>query len=42
VPWRLSVGGGIKDIAPTILHLMGIPIPEQMDGHSLLLGPATV
>jgi 2,3-bisphosphoglycerate-independent phosphoglycerate mutase len=42
VPWRLSIGGGIKDIAPTVLHLMGIPIPEQMDGHSLLLGPATV
>jgi 2,3-bisphosphoglycerate-independent phosphoglycerate mutase len=42
VPWRLAVGGGIKDIAPTVLHLMGIPIPEQMDGHSLLLGPATV
>jgi 2,3-bisphosphoglycerate-independent phosphoglycerate mutase len=42
VPWRLAVGGGIKDIAPTVLHLMGIPIPEQMDGHSLLLGPAIV
>jgi 2,3-bisphosphoglycerate-independent phosphoglycerate mutase len=41
-PWRLAVGGGIKDIAPTILHLMGIPIPDQMDGRSLLLGPVTV
>ncbi|NCA71562.1 MAG: 2,3-bisphosphoglycerate-independent phosphoglycerate mutase [Sphingobacteriia bacterium] len=40
VPWRLSVGGGIKDLAPTVMHLMGIPIPEQMDGRSLLLGPA--
>jgi 2,3-bisphosphoglycerate-independent phosphoglycerate mutase len=40
-PWRLAVGGGIKDIAPTLLHLMGIPIPDQMDGHSLLLGPVT-
>ncbi|NEX22236.1 2,3-bisphosphoglycerate-independent phosphoglycerate mutase [Thiorhodococcus mannitoliphagus] len=42
VPWRLSVGGGIKDIAPTVLNLMGIPVPDAMDGRSLLLGPATV
>ncbi|NEV61346.1 2,3-bisphosphoglycerate-independent phosphoglycerate mutase [Thiorhodococcus minor] len=42
VPWRLSVGGGIKDIAPTVLNLMGIPVPDVMDGRSLLLGPATV
>ncbi len=42
VPWRLSIGGGIKDIAPTVLHLMGIPMPERMDGRSLLLGPAMV
>ncbi|WP_043754850.1 2,3-bisphosphoglycerate-independent phosphoglycerate mutase [Imhoffiella purpurea] len=42
VPWRLTVGGGIKDIAPTVLTLMGIPVPDVMDGRSLLLGPATV
>ena len=42
VPWRLAIGGGIKDVAPTVLNLMGIPIPEVMDGRSLLLGPATV
>ena len=42
VPWRLSVGGGIKDIAPTVLNLMGIPVPEMMDGRTLLLGPSTV
>ncbi|MBK1718388.1 2,3-bisphosphoglycerate-independent phosphoglycerate mutase [Thiocystis violacea] len=40
VPWRLSTGGGIKDIAPTVLSLMGIPVPDTMDGRSLLLGPA--
>ncbi|MGQ9660107.1 MAG: 2,3-bisphosphoglycerate-independent phosphoglycerate mutase [Thermochromatium sp.] len=40
VPWRLAVGGGLKDIAPTVLALMGLPIPEVMDGRSLLLGPA--
>jgi 2,3-bisphosphoglycerate-independent phosphoglycerate mutase len=42
VPWRLSVGGGIKDLAPTVLALMGLPTPKEMDGRSLLLGPATV
>ena len=42
VPWRLSVSGGIRDLAPTVLSLMGLPIPEAMDGRSLLLGPATV
>jgi 2,3-bisphosphoglycerate-independent phosphoglycerate mutase len=40
--WRLSTGGGLDAIAPTVLQLMGLPIPKQMQGHSLLLGPATV
>ncbi|WP_295391620.1 2,3-bisphosphoglycerate-independent phosphoglycerate mutase [uncultured Thiodictyon sp.] len=40
--WRLSTGGGLDAIAPTVLELMGLPIPKQMTGHSLLLGPATV
>lgn len=26
----------LLDIAPTVLHLMGLPIPDQMDGHVLL------
>jgi len=39
-PWRLRIGGGLRDIAPTVLELMGLPIPETMDGASLLLGPA--
>ena len=40
--WRLSTGGGLANIAPTVLQLMGLPIPKQMQGHTLLLGPATV
>jgi bisphosphoglycerate-independent phosphoglycerate mutase (AlkP superfamily) len=38
VPWRLSTGGGIKDLAPTVLSLMGLPIPPEMRGRSLLPG----
>jgi predicted AlkP superfamily phosphohydrolase/phosphomutase len=26
---------GLADLAPTILHLLGIPVPEQMDGRIL-------
>jgi arylsulfatase A-like enzyme len=26
----------IVDLAPTILHLLGVPVPECMDGHVLL------
>ncbi|MHC4806641.1 MAG: alkaline phosphatase family protein [Planctomycetota bacterium] len=29
-------GARIIDIAPTVLHLMGLPIPEDMDGRVLL------
>jgi 2,3-bisphosphoglycerate-independent phosphoglycerate mutase len=42
VQWRLSTGGGLADIAPTVLNLMGLRVPPEMQGHSLLLGPATV
>lgn len=28
--------GALCDVAPTILQLLGIPQPEEMDGHSLL------
>jgi len=41
VQWRLSTGGGLDCVAPTVLQLMGLPKPNQMQGHSLLLGPAT-
>ena len=25
----------LQDIAPTVLHLLGLPVPEDMDGHPL-------
>jgi len=28
--------GKLGDIAPTILHLMGVPIPQEMDGNVLI------
>jgi 2,3-bisphosphoglycerate-independent phosphoglycerate mutase len=28
--------GGLADLAPTVLHLMGLPQPEEMTGHSLV------
>ena len=28
--------GALCDVAPTILDVMGLPIPEDMDGHSLI------
>lgn len=32
----LASGGKLADIAPTLLELMGLPIPEEMSGISLL------
>ncbi|CEO97574.1 hypothetical protein PBRA_000919 [Plasmodiophora brassicae] len=29
--------GGLQDVAPTILRVMGLPVPEQMTGKSMLL-----
>ncbi len=37
--WQLSTQGGLKNIAPTVLHLMGLSKPEKMPSRSLLLGP---
>jgi arylsulfatase A-like enzyme len=28
-------GARILDLAPTILHLMGLPVPDDMDGRVL-------
>ena len=33
----LRSGGALKDIAPTILTLMGLPVPAEMEGESLLV-----
>lgn len=35
-PCALRSGGRLADIAPTILELLGIPQPAEMDGQSLL------
>lgn len=32
----LHKNGGLQDIAPTVLAMMGIPAPKDMTGHSLL------
>jgi len=32
----LRDGGGLRDIAPTVLGVMGLPVPEEMTGRSLL------
>jgi 2,3-bisphosphoglycerate-independent phosphoglycerate mutase len=39
IPWNLASTGGLKDIAPTVLQLMGLPCPGAMTGHSLLIKP---
>ncbi len=35
---RMRDGGRLADIAPTVLHLMGLPKPAEMTGESLVLG----
>jgi len=35
---HLRAGGRLGDVAPTILHLMGLPVPAEMTGRSLLEG----
>ena len=39
IPWTLAPEGGLKDIAPTVLQLMGLQQPGAMTGKSLLLKP---
>jgi len=34
---RLRAGGRLADIAPTLLHMMGLDLPPEMTGRSLLL-----
>ncbi|MBX3191359.1 MAG: 2,3-bisphosphoglycerate-independent phosphoglycerate mutase [Labilithrix sp.] len=33
---KIRDGGRICDVAPTILQIMGLPVPKAMTGHSLL------
>ncbi len=35
---KLRAGGRLADIAPTILHMLGLPKPPEMTGESLILG----
>jgi 2,3-bisphosphoglycerate-independent phosphoglycerate mutase len=36
--WSLEKTNGVLgDVAPTLLAVMGLPQPEDMDGHSLLV-----
>ncbi|MDY6323985.1 MAG: 2,3-bisphosphoglycerate-independent phosphoglycerate mutase [Catonella sp.] len=35
--YKLAENGRLCDIAPTLLELMGIPQPEEMTGHSLIV-----
>jgi 2,3-bisphosphoglycerate-independent phosphoglycerate mutase len=40
IPWNLAPEGGLKDVAPTILQLMGLARPGAMTGRSLLVKPS--
>ena len=33
---RMREGGALRDIAPTLLEMMGLPAPREMTGHALL------
>ena len=35
-PARLSDGGSLRDLAPSLLTMMGLPQPAEMTGHSLI------
>lgn len=35
--WRMSNEGGLSNLAPTVLHLMGLPKPDTMPSKSILL-----
>jgi 2,3-bisphosphoglycerate-independent phosphoglycerate mutase len=35
-PARMAGTGALEDVAPTMLYLMGIPIPPEMSGHPLV------
>jgi 2,3-bisphosphoglycerate-independent phosphoglycerate mutase len=33
---KLADGGSLRDIAPTVLELLGLPVPAEMEGKSLI------
>ncbi|MEZ4518663.1 MAG: alkaline phosphatase family protein [Chloroflexota bacterium] len=35
IPGVTVQGAGLLDVAPTVLHYLGLPVPEYMDGHVL-------
>ena len=35
---KMRSGGRLADIAPTVLHLMGLEKPAEMTGSSLIVG----
>jgi 2,3-bisphosphoglycerate-independent phosphoglycerate mutase len=35
--WKFTGGGALCDIAPTLLTMMGLPVPPEMTGASLLM-----
>ncbi|MBB5018167.1 2,3-bisphosphoglycerate-independent phosphoglycerate mutase [Chitinivorax tropicus] len=35
-PATLAETGALQDVAPTLLHMMGLPKPAEMTGHSLI------
>ncbi|MCG6967538.1 MAG: 2,3-bisphosphoglycerate-independent phosphoglycerate mutase [Chromatiaceae bacterium] len=37
--WQLSCVGGLSNVAPTVLQLMGLQQPQAMEARSLLLRP---
>ena len=37
----LRSGGALRDVAPTLLDLLGLPQPAEMTGQSLLLDRGT-
>lgn len=39
--WSLAIGAGLSAVAPTVLHLMGLTVPQAMCGDTLLLKPIT-
>ncbi len=39
VPWQLSIGAGLANIAPTVLQLMGLSLPKEIGSRSLLIKP---